>query len=139
LFNTTELAGQYLVAGNAVAAFYVAQTILFLNSIHQSPTLLLALCRKKSEAVLATFGTAVVYSIAIGACGYFEHQLRFIDDTPPKIQSVVLKVCMQATYGRVTLVLLLACGCALAIRKLKPEVICTQPANQKFASDVAVD
>ncbi len=65
MIEVTELAGQYLVAGNAITAFYVIQTILFLNNIHQSPTLLSALCNEKSNAIVVTFITAIIYMAAM--------------------------------------------------------------------------
>lgn len=120
--DATEIASQYLLAGNAVTAFYVTQTIIFLNSIHTSPILLSTLRKKKSVAVTSTFGIALIYLFAVVACGYFEYNLRDIGVTPDdKTQQKILILCLLAIYGRLGLVVALACACAAAICALQPE------------------
>lgn len=70
--------------------------------------------------MVVIFAIVIVYMLAIGACGYFEYNLRLLVETTTEVKNVILSICVEATVGRMLLVAFLACGCAIAVCKLKP-------------------
>ena len=109
----SELALEYFKLGNGVTAFYVVQTLLFLNLIPKEPKLLAALCNSREFASKITWRIAIIYiSIVLGCVG-LEIWLRYESTAfVPVIASSLL-----AAVGRSCLIAVLAYFCSQLIKK----------------------
>ena len=73
----SELAVEYFKLGNGVAAFYVVQTLLFLNAIYKEPKLLATLCDNRELASYITWFIAWIYIAIVVGCAGIEFWLRY--------------------------------------------------------------
>jgi hypothetical protein len=120
--TASELALEYFRISNYVAAFYAVQTIVFLSSIPNTPTLLNALCENRSLAVKVTWCTAFLYIVLILGCGFIEHRLHASDGS----SKIIRKSSIVAMAGRTFMILSLAWACATLISDhLKPAPVST--------------
>ena len=71
----SELALRYFQIGNAVTAFYVAQTILFLNYLYKEKFLLTRIKQQPKIAQMTTWLFAGVYIVVVLACFTAEYSL----------------------------------------------------------------
>jgi hypothetical protein len=113
--TSADLALEYFKIGNAVVAFYVVQTLLFLNAIYKESSLLTILSQNTKLAYCVTWGIAIIYISVVVGCLLIEALLRYsISD---------VRVIQVSTYvagaGRVAVISLLAWGCSWLITILK--------------------
>lgn len=114
--TANDLALEYFKVGNAIVAFHVVQTLLFLNAIYKESTLLTVLCQNREFARHVTWSIAGIYILVVLACVIAEICLR---NTVLSESQVVLVSTYVAGVGRVAVISLLAWGCSQLIAILK--------------------
>lgn len=114
--SACDLALEYFHIGNAVTAFYVVQTLLFLNALYKEQVLVEALCSDRQRARLVTWGVACTYIFIVLACLFIETYLRYSYDH----SEVLLISNLLAGAGRIIVIFVLATGCTKIISLLKP-------------------
>jgi hypothetical protein len=112
--STADAALEYFRTANAIVAFHVVQTPIFLFTVYRDPHLLDSLARAKEWYILGSIAIAIVYVAAIAGCGRIETQLwRAGGDVAVASQT------RGAAIGRVAVVVCLALGCALVLGFMK--------------------
>ncbi len=108
---------EYFKIGNAVTAFYVVQTLIFLNTIYKEQKLLEILIKNKKLSIFVTCVIAFIYSIVIIGCGVFEKSLlQSINETDLQI---IISNIDTAIISRCSIIVVLASFCAWVIHVLK--------------------
>jgi len=113
--EASDLAKEFFTAGNIVVGFYVAQTLLFINSIPKVLDLWKILSGGKIYAVLGTLIIAVLYIIIIGLCSFEEARLRKVDGQSDAVCHAV----RWAGLIRILIVVIVAVVCASLLGQLK--------------------
>lgn len=116
----STLAFEYFKIGNGVTAFYVVQTLLFLNAIYKEPKLLALLYKNRQKARSITWFIASIYLGVILSCAAFEFWLNYASQ-PEACHIAVLASSLVAAVGRCCLISILAFGCSHLIKNLKDE------------------
>jgi hypothetical protein len=111
-----DLAMEYFKVGNAIVAFYVLQTLLFVNAIYKEHTLLTVLTQSNEFARYVTLVIAGIYILIVIACLIAEIYLRKAAPTEPQR---VLFSTYCAGVGRVVVISVVALGCSWLIENLK--------------------
>ncbi|MCD2453455.1 hypothetical protein GO003_024035 [Methylicorpusculum oleiharenae] len=114
-----DLAMEYFKVGNAIVAFYVLQTLLFVNAIYKEHTLLTVLSQSNEFARYVTCVIAVIYILVVLACLIAEIYLRKAATTEPPESQMVLFSTYCAGVGRVLVISVVALGCSWLIENLK--------------------
>jgi len=114
----SELAFEYFKIGNAVTAFYVVQTLLFLNAIYKEPKLLSALCSNRKLASKATWIIAFVYIFIVVFCASAELFYRYNSIQPPQgLPTIVLIIFLFPAAIKSIIIVILAWACSTLIKK----------------------
>ena len=111
--SAADVALDYFRMANAIVAFHVVQTPVFLFTVYRDPALLASLTRARVWYVLGSLAIAAVYAVAIAGCGSMEAQLWKGDDAALANQACVAEI------GRIAIVACLAAGCALVLGFMK--------------------
>jgi hypothetical protein len=75
MYESSALALEYFRIGNAVTAFFVVQTLLFLNYIYREKLLLVTLYEQNCVSQIANAMFCVIYVIVVFGCFGLERQL----------------------------------------------------------------
>jgi hypothetical protein len=122
-----DLALEYFKIANGVTAFYVVQTLVFLNTIYKEPKLLTALCNSRREAHFGIWAFASTYIIVVLGCGSIEYNLYNVPNSGMAQFSPVLGSCLWAAIGRTFVIAFLAFGCSSLVNVLRVETVISQP------------
>jgi hypothetical protein len=109
----SNLALEYFKIGNCVAAFYVIQTFLFLNSIYKEPKLLAVLYNNKKLASSITWMIASIYIVIVLGCAGLEFWLH---SSATDYSMNVATSALLAGLGRSFLIAVLAWACSQFIK-----------------------
>ncbi len=113
----SELALEYFKLGNCVVAFYVVQTLLFLNAIYKEPKLLATLCNSRELASSITWYIAIVYIVIILGCAGLEFCLRYSSTVLEGHSTIVIASTILSAVGRSCIIAILALACSELIKK----------------------
>jgi len=114
--TASDLALEYFQIGNGVTAFYVVQTLLFVNALYKEPKLVEVLCNDRQRSRNITWGIAIFYIIIVLGCLLLEVSLRsFYED------SKILLSSLFAGSGRIIVIFIMATACSRLISVLKQE------------------
>ena len=113
----TELAKEFFSMGNIITGFYVAQTLLFINSLtKENNELRTIFSRDHAIGPKYTWVIASVYLVAVVGCVVAEGILRNGVDQLP----LVTFVAIGAGVGRLVIILAVASICQLILRDIRP-------------------
>jgi len=110
-----DLAQEFFSLANIITGFYVAQTLLFLNSLEKATELRTSLSRDRSLGRLVTWLFAGTYSMAVAGCAFAELVLRRSAGDSTAIFFVVV----GAGIGRLGIILALAGLCQFLLSRIK--------------------
>jgi hypothetical protein len=113
-----QLAKEFFSLANIITGFYVAQTLIFLNSLQKATELRTSLSRDRSIGRLITWLFAGTYIIAVSGCSIAEFALRSSAHESTTIRLVVV----GSGVGRVSIILILGGLCQFLLSRIKPAV-----------------
>jgi hypothetical protein len=108
-----DLAKEFFSLANIITGFYVAQTLLFLNSLEKATELRTSLSRDRSLGRRITWLFAGIYIMAVAGCAVAEFVLRYSRDS-----RTVLFVVVGADMGRLGIILALAGLCQYVLSRI---------------------
>lgn len=115
--TSTELAFEFFKVGNGITAFYIVQTLLFLNAIYKERTLLVAICLQRKLAGSITWFVAAIYITVVLGCFGIEIWLRYTTTAVENENTAILVSCVLAAIGRSCLIAIVAWSCTQLINK----------------------
>jgi hypothetical protein len=105
---------EYFKLANAIVAFHVVQTPIFLLTVYRNPDLLASLTGARWSYIWGSFVIAAVYAAVLLACGCMEGSL-WSDKT-------LARQAHLAAAGRIAVVLFQAVACAVVLHVMKKPV-----------------
>ena len=114
--TAADLAKEFFSLANVIAGFYVAQTLLFLNSLTKEAELRTFLCRDLSSARKVTWGICCIYLAAVIVCLTAELTLRVSSDQ----SCAVVCTSLFVGIGRVLLITAISQGCTMLFSYITP-------------------
>jgi hypothetical protein len=112
------LAKEFFSIANIITGFYVAQTVLFLNSLEKAAELRTSLSRDRAIGRLITWLFAGTYIFAVLGCSIAEFSLRYKAGESRTVRFIVA----GAGVGRLVIILSLAGLCQFLLSRIKPPV-----------------